>query len=108
MTEEKKKKSTLSWGEPPHFCSVLETGHWSGWELHGPQALCWWHDLLQFTDTIHIFSGICSRNRFNNSSFYRFLDKSFSNSFAFFRVEKSMEIFEINLSKLIKFRMISK
>ena len=30
------------------------------------------------------------------------------NSFTFFRVEKSMEIFEINLSRLIRFKMISK
>ena len=52
------------------------------------------------------FLGICSHNRFNNCSFYRFLDKNFSNSFAFFRVEKSMEIFEINLSNLIKFKLI--
>ena len=53
MTEEKNKKSLSSWGEPPHFCSVCgKPGHWSGWELHGPQALCWWHDLLQFTDTL--------------------------------------------------------
>ena len=46
------------------------------------------------------FLGICSHNRFNNCSFYRFLDKNFSNSFAFFRVEKSMEIFEINLIQI--------
>jgi len=53
LTEEKKKELKPSWGEPPHFCSICgKPGHWSGWELHGPQALCWWHDLLQFTDTI--------------------------------------------------------
>ncbi len=52
MTEEKKTQLTQSWGEPPHFCSICgKPGYWSGWELHGPQALCWWHDLLQFTDT---------------------------------------------------------
>ena len=99
MTEEKEKKTKTSWGEPPHFCSVCgKPGHWSGWELHGPQALCWWHDLLQFTDTLSNL-GICSHNSFNISSFYRFLDKSFFNSFTFFRMEKSMEIFEINLSR---------
>ena len=48
-----KKKDSSSWGEPPYYCEICgKPGHWSGYELHGPMALCWWHDLLQFTDTL--------------------------------------------------------
>ena len=54
------------------------------------------------------FLSLCSHNSINNCSFYKFLDKSFFNSFTFSRLEKSMEIFEINLSRLIKFKLISK
>ena len=41
--------------------------------------------------------GFCSNSRFNNRSFYKFLDKSFINSVSFFWMEKSMEIFEMTI-----------
>ena len=54
-TEDNKvqKKESSSWGEPPYYCEICgKPGRWSGYELHGPMALCLWHDLLQFTDTL--------------------------------------------------------
>ena len=51
-----RKNSENESSQKKYFCEICgKPGYWSGWELHGPQKLCRWHDFLQFTDTFTYF-----------------------------------------------------